>query len=106
MRERATAAHAAESTVESSGNPIFDLYRLALKLVTTITRVVLKPQQTLREFARENSQALGPLSRHFNEFTALVEKLLYSRHKQSPEDLRKSQELYTSLEKESRHEDS
>jgi hypothetical protein len=85
-------------------NLIFDLYRFALKLVTALTHAVLKPHQTLREFAGENSPALGKLSRYFVDFTRLIEKLLYSRHKATQNDLQKSRELYESMAKGARHE--
>ncbi|MBN1188898.1 MAG: DUF4129 domain-containing protein [Dehalococcoidales bacterium] len=90
---------------EHGDSTIFDFYRFAIRLVTAVTRAVLKPHQTLREFAEENSTALGKLSRYFSEFTRLIEKLLYSRHQATDEDLRESRDLYESMDKEVRHED-
>jgi hypothetical protein len=101
----AQSIQAAADAKEGGDNLIFDLYRFALKIVTAITRAVLKPQQTLREFALENNKALGSLSRYFNDFTRLIERLLYSRHKATDADLKKSRELYDSMNKEARHED-
>ena len=40
-------------------------YRIALKLVQSITKMMLKPHQTLREYGKEASTALGPACKYF-----------------------------------------
>ena len=62
-----------------------------------ITRALLKPQQTSREFATESSRVLGPGAQHFIEFTRMVESLLYSKYRPTEEDVRKSQILSQSI---------
>jgi hypothetical protein len=84
-------------TGDNQPGSIFDLYRLILKLVQAMTRVLLKPQQTLREYARENSRLLGPLSQYFIEFTLLIERFLYSARKPAREDVENGRRLYQTI---------
>ena len=90
---------------EPSQGTLWNLYLRVLKLVQKLTRSVLKPQQTLREYARDSSPSLGPLARPFVEFTLLIEGCLYSNHKTAAGDLEKGQELSQSIHKEAKHED-
>ena len=88
---------------EGSGEPrnrIFYWYRLVIKLVQGITKALLKPQQTLREFATESSRVLGPAAKYFIELTRIVERLLYSQHRLTEEDVGKSQQLSHHIEEE------
>ena len=57
---------------------VIERYRLVVRLVMAVGAVLLKPQQTLREFARECGEFLGPAARYFAELTGLVERVLYS----------------------------
>ena len=81
-------------------NRIFFWYRLAVRLIQRISKVLLKPQQTLREYASESSGVLGPAAKFFAELTATVEKLLYSKYKATEEDAGKSQQLSHTIEEE------
>ena len=72
---------------------IFYWYRLVARLLATITRTLLGPQKTLREFARESSENLGAASKYFIELTGMVERLLYSRHNPTEADAEKSKKL-------------
>jgi hypothetical protein len=91
---------------EKSPDSIFGRYRLALELMQKMTKSVLKPQQTLREYVRQNSPAMGPLARYFLEFTILIEKLLYSRHPAGPQDVAQARRLSETLrQKEATRED-
>jgi hypothetical protein len=78
---------------EEFANPIIYTYRWVLKLVQALTRAVLKPNMTLREYAAANGRLLGPLSKPFLELTLLVERRLYSRHQPTPEEIDKSREF-------------
>ncbi|MBI2852966.1 MAG: DUF4129 domain-containing protein [Chloroflexi bacterium] len=81
---------------EASQGPrgrILGLYRLVLGLLQRLTKTLLPPQQTLREFADSHSKALGPFARHFLELSRTVERLLYSRHQPTEEEVRKSEQL-------------
>ncbi len=85
-------------TSEEPRSRILDWYRLVARLLLRITKALLLPQQTMREFANESSRVLGPNSKYFLELTRLVEKLLYSRYSPTEEDVEKSKELSQSIE--------
>jgi hypothetical protein len=85
-----------------SPDSIFNRYRVVLKVVQSITRVLLQPQQTLREYARENFLRLGSAGRYFYEFTLLIEKALYSHHRPTAEDLEKGRQLIHQFHKEAK----
>jgi len=83
------------------GNPrdrILYWYRLIIRLVQGVTKAMLKPQQTLREFAGETSRVLGPFGKYFVELTGMVERLLYSRYRPTEKDAEKSQRLSHNIE--------
>jgi len=81
-------------------NRIFYWYRLVLRLMQRMSRAVLRPQQTLREFARESSQVLGPAAKYFIELTRMAEKLLYSQYRPTEGDMEKSKQLSHTIEEE------
>jgi hypothetical protein len=85
---------------EEPRNKIFFWYRLVVRLIQGITKTILRPQQTLREFANESSGALGPAAKLFVELTRRVEKLLYSKYMPSEEDVGRSQQLSHTIEEE------
>jgi len=89
---------------EANTRSIVKWYRLVFKLAQRTTNSILKPQQTLREYAKTNSQKLGPISRYFYEFTLIIEKLLYSKHKLDHKDMEKSKELSQTIYEETKHE--
>jgi hypothetical protein len=91
-----------EAPAESDAEPrerILRWYSLVLRLVQRVTRVALRPDQTLREFTRETEAALGPLAKRLMEFTRLAERLLYSRHEPSEKDVEKTRQLSRSIRK-------
>jgi hypothetical protein len=75
-------------------------YRIALKLVQSITKMMLKPHQTLREYGKEASTALGPAGKYFMELTYLLEKRIYGNRKSDVGDIQKSQDLALEIQKE------
>jgi len=87
--------------LEDSSSPqsVFQSYRLVFRLIQTLTRTMLKPQQTLREYARENAPRLGTPGKYFLEFTLLIERLLYSHHHTTAEDLEESRRLSQTIHK-------
>ena len=90
-----------EENIETSKEPrnrIFSWYRLVVRLIQGITKVLLKPQQTLREFSGETSQSLGPLAKYFTELTKTVERLLYSPYRPTKRDAERSKELSHNIE--------
>ncbi|HEX77926.1 MAG TPA: DUF4129 domain-containing protein [Dehalococcoidia bacterium] len=85
----------------AKGSPeaiLLTLYRRVLGLILGITAVALRPHHTLREFARQCAPYLGPLAGYFQEFTALVERLLYSRHRLGEEEATRGRQLSQSIE--------
>jgi hypothetical protein len=87
---------------KSVPDSLFIWYRFVLKGVQSITRVLLQPQQTLREYARENFLRLGSAGRYFYEFTLLIERALYSHHRPTVEDLEKGRQLSHQIHKEAK----
>jgi hypothetical protein len=76
---------------------IFYWYRFVVRIIQGITRALLKPQQTLREFASESSRVIGPASRYFTEFTRIIETLLYSPYKPTEDDAQKSEHISNTI---------
>ena len=90
-----------EESIETSKEPrsrIFSWYRLVIRLIQGITKVLMKPQQTLREFNGETSQSLGPVAKYFTELTKTVERLLYSSYRPTKRDAERSKELSHNIE--------
>jgi hypothetical protein len=99
---KATSADPVEAVGEPTGKPrerILRWYLLALRLVQRITRVALRPDQTLREFTRETGAVLGPVAQRLMEFTRTAERLLYSRHEPTEEDAENAKALSQNIEK-------
>jgi hypothetical protein len=100
--EAASSSPTEEATGEPTGRPrerILRWYSLVLKMVQRITRVAFRPDQTLREFTRETEAALGPLGKRLMEFTRLAERLLYSKHEPSEEDVEATRLLSENIKK-------
>ena len=85
---------------EETVNSVFYWYRVSLKLVQNITKAILKPHQTLREYGKEASQALGPTGKYFLELTYLLEKRIYGKPPTDASDIEKSQQLAIQIQKE------
>ncbi|MFC2051623.1 hypothetical protein ACFLT4_02715 [Chloroflexota bacterium] len=103
--ERVTALTVTEESKEILGEPrgiIFYWYRLIVRYLQGITKVLLGPQQTLREFARGTSGLLGSASKYFVELTTMVEKLLYSQYKPLENDVENSKRLSNTIEEETK----
>jgi hypothetical protein len=75
-------------------------YRLAVRLLQRGTRALLQPQQTLREFAKETSQKVGPAAQYFIQLTRIVEKLLYSKYVPTKKDVSHGEQLVHKIEEE------
>ncbi len=95
--ESTTVPASIKESAEGSGQPrskIFYWYRFVVRLVQEITEALLKPQQTLREFAQSNSRVLGPAAQYLIELTKMVERLLYSQYTPSEKEAENSRQLY------------
>lgn len=78
---------------DGSRSKILDWYRLLLRLLERLAKTALAPQQTLREFAVQYSKAFGPFGKPFMDFSRLAERLLYSRHEPTPDEVKKSSQI-------------
>ena len=85
---------------EETANSVSYWYRIALKLVQSITKLMLAPHQTLREYGQEASAALGPAGKYFLELTYLMEKRLYGKRQPDASDIQKSKDLTREIQKE------
>ncbi|MDP2954455.1 MAG: hypothetical protein Q8O76_14220 [Chloroflexota bacterium] len=92
----------------ATGSPraiLLALYRGVLRLVQAMTSVVPQSSHTLREFSRECAPRLGPLAGYFQEFTLIIERLLYSRHHPGEAEAARGEELSQRLREGVRGED-
>jgi hypothetical protein len=92
-----------EDSAEPNGEPrdrILYWYRLVVRLVQRITLVLVRQQQTLREFALEAASTLGPIAKYLLDFTRIVERLLYSRYEPAEEDVERAKKLSDDIERE------
>ena len=85
---------------EEGANSIFYWYRVALQLVQVVTKKLLAPHQTLREYGQEASNKLGPAGKHFLELTYLIERRLYGMRKPDAADVQQSKDLALEIQKE------
>jgi Domain of unknown function (DUF4129) len=72
---------------------LFYWYRIVIRLVQRISGLHLKPNQTLREYINNTGQATGTASAVFLEFTRVVEKVLYSPHRVTEDDIKNGEQL-------------
>jgi hypothetical protein len=77
-------------------------YHFILRLLRGITRVLLEPQQTLREFAKETGIIIGPAAKYLVELTRIIERLLYSQYKPTEEDADHSRLLSQKIQEETK----
>lgn len=86
-----------EENTEPRGR-VISLYISVLRLMQRATSVLMKPNQTLREFASDAQKKLGPLAMPFVEFTKMVERFLYSRHQVTDKEIEESKQLTAELQ--------
>ena len=72
---------------------LFYWYRIVIQLVQRASGVLLKPNQTLREFVRDTGKATGPVSKPLIEFTRMIERVLYSQHKVTEDEIKSGEQL-------------
>jgi len=80
-------------------NPLVVLYRYVLKTVQSLTHKIIKPQQTLREYAVENRPRLGKISRYFYQLTLLAERAIYSRNSTGINELKQGKQLVQAMQR-------
>ena len=103
--KRVTALTLTENSDEASREPrdrVLRWYRFVVRLLQGITKAMLGPQQTLREFAKESSRVLGPVAKYFIELTKIVERLLYSQYRATEGDVENSKQLSHKIEEETK----
>ena len=69
-----------------------------LQAIQRSTRYVLKPGQTLREFAGTVGPKLGPAAAPFLALTRFIEKLLYGRDKATAQEVDETRRLAGKIE--------
>ena len=72
---------------------LFYWYRIVIHLVQRISGLHLKPGQTLREYINDTGKATGAAGTVFLEFTRVVEKVLYSQHAVTEDDIKNGEQL-------------
>jgi len=72
---------------------LFYWYRIVIRLVQKVSGLLLKPNQTLREYISDSGQATGSTGKIILEFTRIVEKVLYSPHQVTEDDIKNGQRL-------------
>ena len=93
----------AKDKQEEKANPILYWYRVALRFVQNLTKTIIKPQQTLREYARDTGKVLGPAAKYFAELTLIFEKHLYGRRQKAAEtEIERSKRLAENLKESSK----
>jgi hypothetical protein len=96
----AFTAFSVDTPYENDGEParrILYWYRKVLEILGRIANLV-RPDRTLRALAEASAPVLGPAARSFMQLTLLVEKLIYSHHRPSEEDVETSRTLSTTVE--------
>jgi hypothetical protein len=58
-----------------------------------VSGLLLKPNQTLREYIRDTGQTTGSTGKIILEFTRIVEKVLYSPHQVTEDDIKNGEQL-------------
>jgi hypothetical protein len=85
---------------EEGVNTVFYWYGVTLQLVQNLTKKLVAPHQTLREYGQEASNKLGPAGKHFLELTYLIERRLYGIRKPDAADVQQSKDLALEIQKE------
>jgi hypothetical protein len=67
-------------------------------LLARMAKAILKPQQTLREFSQECSRILGPAANYFMALTRILERIIYSNHQPTAEDIEQSKQLSLNIQ--------
>ena len=92
-----TLLHGSEEPTEPRRRVAY-WYHLVAHLIARATKIALKPQQTLREFARESVRTLGPVGDFFLQLSKIVERILYSHDEPTAEEEQKSKILSLAIE--------
>ncbi len=79
--------------VNTPAGRLFHWYRIVIRLVQRVSGLHLKPNQTLREYINNTGQATGAAGSVFLEFTLVVEKVLYSPHRVTEDDIKNGEQL-------------
>ncbi|MCD6358559.1 MAG: hypothetical protein J7L90_01190 [Dehalococcoidia bacterium] len=90
---------------DSPRGKILKCYLWSAKLIQSVTRVFIKPQQTLREFFCEVEPLLGPAAGFFRQLTSLAERMLYSKYQPTDGDVSCGEQLYQDIDREIKSED-
>lgn len=84
---------AESSEIRALPDKLLGLYRVVIRLVQRISGMLLKPNQTLREFSRETEKSTGAASKPIQEFTRMIERVLYSPHRVTNDEVKNGEQL-------------
>jgi hypothetical protein len=72
---------------------LFYWYRIVIQLIQRASGVLLKPNQTLREYINDTGDSIGAAGKPILEFTRMIEKVLYSTHHATADDIKNGEQL-------------
>jgi hypothetical protein len=72
---------------------LFYWYRIVIQLIQRASGVLLKPNQTLREYINDTGNSIGAAGKPILEFTRMIEKVLYSTHHATADDIKNGEQL-------------
>ena len=64
-----------------------------IQLIQRASGVLLKPNQTLREYINDTGDSIGAAGKPILEFTRMIEKVLYSTHHATADDIKNGEQL-------------
>jgi hypothetical protein len=77
----------------ASSTRLFYWYRVVIRLAQKVSGIMLKSNQTLREYVNDTGKATGATGKIILEFTRIVERVLYSSHQVTDEDVKNGERL-------------
>ncbi len=84
-----------EEDLKGTRGQIFRAYTETTKMVENVTKVVVEPYMTLREFLKETTPKLNGAVQAFTELTCLTEDALYSPRMPGLDDAERAESLVT-----------
>ena len=85
-------------TLEGSRGIVLQTYYKAMKIVERMTQISMNPQMTLRGFLKEATPLLDGAVDAFAELTVIAERVLYSPHTPSEDDVLRAENLASKVE--------
>ena len=105
MTQSAFSATVASNVAENNSNDfdfsdrnapagrLFYWYRIVIRLVQKVSGLLLQPNQTLREYIDDTGKITGAAGKTILEFTRLIEKVVYSPHQVTEDEVNNGEQL-------------